>query len=311
MNRFALSSRVVLCAAVVALGACGDDDNSNGPGDRSLSDFITSVSTNYDAPVLRAPGNYRPGKTPRPVFPRNSLRDPVTAVYHEGNPPSSTGADAAVTTENSTPLEGQPYRLAVSATGAFSRVFVWIEGVDGYYELTIPADVSTTELVLALSSDPPEGTFEITAAVAGAVGGITAIGTMDVEPRDLGNADFAATVTWTGASDVDIHVVDPNGFEVSYLSPDSPEDGHLDLDSNAGCSIDNINTETISWPAGTAPTGDYKVIVDYFDDCEVESSAYTVLVRRKGRSNVSVAEQTFVGEAADNAPDTVGTYTYP
>ncbi|HWA16219.1 MAG TPA: hypothetical protein VG817_07295 [Gemmatimonadales bacterium] len=314
MQRSLIPARVLLCAAALAVAACGDDDkDSNGPGDRNLSDFITSVSTNYEAPVVAPPAVYHPGrppKTPRVRFPALSLRDPVNAVFHEGAPPSTSGADAATTSENSSALQGQPYRLAVTAAGAFSTVYVWVEGVDGYYELTIPAPVTTSELVIGLANDPPQGTFNITTAV-GSGGTVSASASTEVEPRDLGDADFAATVTWTGASDVDIHVLDPNGFEVYYGATESPEGGLLDLDSNADCAIDNINTETISWPAGTAPSGDYKVVIEYYDDCGVESSTYSVLVRRKGRANVSVDNHTFTGDYTANAPDTVGTYTYP
>jgi hypothetical protein len=314
MQRLITPARVLLCAAALAVAACGDDDDdSNGPGDQNLADFISSVSTNYEVPVVAPPAVYHPGRPPktvRPRFPSISLRDPVDAVFHEGDPPSTSGADAATATENSSPLEGQPYRLGLSAATAFSTVYVWVEGVDGYYELTIPSAVTTAELVIGLANDPPDDTFGITTAV-GTGSGVAASATTEIEPRDLGDADFAATVTWTGASDVDIHVIDPNGVEVSYLDPESPEGGRLDLDSNADCAIDNINTETISWPEGTAPNGDYKVVIEYYDDCGVESSTYSVVVRRDDRENVTVSNHTFVGDYTANVPDTVGTYAFP
>ena len=313
MQRLKYPARLLLGAAVLAVAACGGDDDSNGPGDRNLSDFITSVSTNYEAPVVAPPAVYHPGrppKTQRLRFPANSLRDPVEAVFHEGNPPSTSGAAAATATENSSALEGQPYKLAVSAGAEFTTVYVWVEGVDGYYELTIPAPVTTAGLVLGLASNPPQGTFNITTAV-GSAGTVSATASTQVEPRNLADADFAATVTWTGASDVDIHVLDPNGFEVYWGNTESPEGGLLDIDSNADCAIDNVNTETISWPEGTAPSGDYKVVIEYYDDCGVESSNYSVVVRRNGRSNVNVNNHTFTGDYTANAPDTVGTYTFP
>lgn len=313
MHRSLLPARVLLCAAAISVAACGSDDDSNGPGDHNLSDFITSVSTNYDAPVVAPPAVYHPGRPPKTQqlrFNALSLRDPVNAVFHEGAPPSTTGAAAAVATENSTPLEGQPYKLAVSAGATFNTVYVWVDGIDGYYELTIPAAVSTAGLVIGLANNPPEGTFNITTAV-GSGAGVTATASTEVQPRNLADADFAATVSWTGASDVDIHVIDPNGFEVYYNNTESPEGGMLDIDSNADCAIDNINTETISWPAGTAPAGDYKVVIEYFDDCGVEASNYSVLVRRKGRANVTAANRTFTGDYTANVPDTVGTYAFP
>lgn len=313
MHRLLTPARVLFAASILILAACGGDKDSNGPGDHTLADFITSVSTNYEAPVVAPPAVYHPGrpmKTQRLRFPASSLRDLVEAEFHDGNPPSTSGADAATTIEGSTPLEGQPYKLGVTAGTAFSTVYVWVEGIDGYYELTIPAPVTAAGLVLGLATNPPEGTFSITTAV-GSSGAVTATASTEVEPRDLADADFAATVTWTGASDVDIHVLDPNGVEVYWNNQTSPEGGALDIDSNADCAIDNINTETISWPSGTAPSGDYKVVIEYFDDCGVTSSSYDVVVRRKGRNNVTVNNHTFTGDYTANVPDTVGTYAYP
>lgn len=306
MNRMFTPGRLLLAASVAVLGACGDDSSS--PGDRQLSDFITSVSLNFEAPVGAPPAVYhsgRPVKTPRPVF--NVLRDLAEGEYHDGDAPSASGAGAAEIEAASSALEGQPYKLNVSAGTTFTTAYVWIEGVDGYYEVTTPFAVSTAQLILDLSDDPPGTDFDLVTAV-GTGGAVSATGTTNVDPRDLSDADFAATVSWTGASDVDIHVIDANGYEVSYENTTSPEGGRLDLDSNAGCSIDNVNTETISWPRGDAPAGDYTVIIEYYDDCGVGSSTYTVAVRRRGENTVNVGASTFVGDYTENAPDTVGVY---
>lgn len=305
MHRMLTPGRLLLCAGIVVLGACGGDDN--GPGDRNLSSFITSVALNYEA-VPVAPPVYHPGRPPkaaRPTF--SALRDLVEGDYHEGDKPSTTGAGAATVEENSTALEGQPFKLNVSAAGTFTTAYIWIEGVDGYYEVTAPTAISTGQLILGISDNPPGDDFDLVTAV-GTGGAVSASASTNVEPRDLTDADIAATVSWTGASDVDIHVIDPNGYEVSYLNTESPEGGRLDLDSNAGCSIDNVNTETISWPRGDAPAGNYTVVIEYYDDCGVGSSTYSVVVRRRGESAVNVGPSTFVGDYTENAPDTVGTY---
>jgi len=68
--------------------------------------------------------------------------------------------------------------------------------------------------------------------------------------------------------DVDLHVVDPEGFEIFYSRPASPLTagaGVLDVDSNHDCELDGINTENIVY---TRPlNGNYSVRVDMYKAC--------------------------------------------
>ena len=93
---------------------------------------------------------------------------------------------------------------------------------------------------------------------AGAVGE----GDLDVEPLPRrGPRDVVVEIGASGVCHSDLHVIDGKGQEVYYANPVTTEGGTLDLDSNAGCSIDNVNQETISWPQNKAPTGTYTVKV--------------------------------------------------
>jgi hypothetical protein len=63
-------------------------------------------------------------------------------------------------------------------------------------------------------------------------------------------------------------VVTPGGEEIYYGNRTDSTGGTLDIDSNAGCSIDNIDNEHVTWPASTTPVaGQYIVRVDYFQNC--------------------------------------------
>ena len=90
-------------------------------------------------------------------------------------------------------------------------------------------------------------------------------------------------------SDVDLHVVDPSGEEVYYGHRRSASGGELDLDSNAGCRIDGVRNENITWPIGRAPRGQYIVRVDYWSSCSAQQTNYTVRVISEG------INQTFSG----------------
>lgn len=294
--------------AVVAAG-CGDDDGT-GPGNGSVKDYFAAVqaAVNTDASVRAI--NPKAAKTASANRVQLSLRPPtdIEATFHSGDAPSSSGGPS-MGVDASTPLAGQPYRLDVTAAGEFNKVYLSVDGVDGYWELDLPVSVSFITLAVTLADDPPTANFTTLTQVGGAGGVSTAASTQTVV-TSLDDADIAVTLTWQGASDVDLHVFDPHENEIYYANTETEEGGKLDLDSNAACIIDNINQETISWPQGTAPEGTYRVRVQYYDDCGQETAPYTVTVRKKG-----AAAQTFTGSFSGTSDDTqfddVTSVTFP
>src|SRR5262249_326010 len=94
----------------------------------------------------------------------------------------------------------------------------------------------------------------------------------------------------------DLHVVEPGGFEIYYQPSNrtSPSGGTLDLDSNAGCTIDNINNENVTWPAGRAPNGNYIVRVDNWNSCGQQPINWVVTVQLTKRQ-----PQKFMGPCTD------------
>ncbi len=112
-----------------------------------------------------------------------------------------------------------------------------------------------------------------------------------------GNGDFQASVAWTGASDVDLHVFDPQWRSRSSTAIKiAASGGKLDIDSNAACTIDDTNVENIVWPLNGAPAGQYRVELHYYDDCSVPRSDWVVTVLLKGQAPV-ITTGSFVGRA--------------
>src|SRR5262249_37284206 len=98
-----------------------------------------------------------------------------------------------------------------------------------------------------------------------------------------GSGNVQVNVSWDTATDVDLHVVDPRNEEVYYGHTQSASGGSLDVDSNAGCSIDNKNSENIRW-GSSAPNGTYIVRVDYWSACSVTgTTTYSVVVNNGGQ----------------------------
>jgi hypothetical protein len=118
--------------------------------------------------------------------------------------------------------------------------------------------------------------------------------------RQVGNTGgLQISVSWGSPDDLDLHVVEPSGNEIYYGSPISPDGGQLDLDSNPGCTIDNIDNENVTWPNVNKrpPGGQYIVRVDYYESCSGLAPLYQVTVNNCG--NVSQ----FTGGFAPNGDD--------
>lgn len=102
------------------------------------------------------------------------------------------------------------------------------------------------------------------------------------------------TLAWDAPEDLDLHVVEPNSCEIYYGDPNDATTGpsscgavgSLDLDSNAGCGIDNVDIENVIYPiTQPAPSGTYIVRVDYYENCSATTPVpFQVKVRANGQT---------------------------
>jgi len=83
----------------------------------------------------------------------------------------------------------------------------------------------------------------------------------------VGTGQIQVTLTWHSASpiDLDLFVTDPAGDRCYYGRTHIPSGGELDIDNKCGNYVDG-RPENIFWDAD-APTGEYKVEVDWYSDC--------------------------------------------
>lgn len=122
----------------------------------------------------------------------------------------------------------------------------------------------------------------------------------------VGTGDVQLTLTWQSLDDIDLHVIGPDGYEIYYSAPTSPSGGQLDRD-NECTNLELGRPENIYWASGTAPAGQYRVWVHYFDTCDIARSVdWTVRVVTGGQT------QTFNGRLSQ-VDDTqeVTTFTVP
>lgn len=111
--------------------------------------------------------------------------------------------------------------------------------------------------------------------------------------------DIQLSLIWFNTNDLDLHCIDPSGFEISWQARHSISGGELDVDRNAGCRNTTAEpVENIYWATGTAPMGHYQVYVDYYQQCGLgpDESRYQVTVlhgnERKEFSGTITKDQT-------------------
>ncbi len=244
-----------MAAAVLGL-ACGGGGSSShsGPG---LTAYVTGV-TSSDGSIAAV---HRTGALPAAAI-RMASQQPAAAAQVAANPKKSH-ASLASAGYAAAYLPGGTAALGVDATA--SRVIVAIVGIDGYWELS-GLTPTTGQTVLVTFGQGAPTTFTISLGVGDATH-ITGYTEVPVTLTQVGTGDVQVNVTWDLDVDVDLHVLDPSGEEIYYGNTTSASGGSLDLDSNAACSLDHVRAENITWPAGQAPAGTYKVLVDYFEAC--------------------------------------------
>ncbi len=261
MGRAKIYTASILC---LLLAACGGDDDSAGDDDDGgdaagdVMAFISEVQLVDGAVASRT-----------------------------GEPPGEGDGPAASVTSSGTVINGGSVMVRIEGDGDFDRVVVAIDGAGGYFEVTLPDAVAAVNLLITLSQVIGADQFAFLYAV-GSADDIGAYAEVAATVVSVGTGELQVSVSWDAPSDVDLHVLDPDGDEVFYGSPAVASGGELDLDSNAACFIDNVNNENITW--ATAPDGTYTVRLDYFADCEVAESNYAVTVQRAGRD-----PETFTG----------------
>lgn len=115
--------------------------------------------------------------------------------------------------------------------------------------------------------------------------------------------DIQISLIWFNTNDLDLHCIDPSGFEI-FWKPEhrrSPTGGELDVDRNAGCNrLTAEPVENIYWAKGTAPMGRYRVYLDFYQRCgPLNETTYKINVlhggERKEFSGTIVREDTVSG----------------
>ena len=234
-----------------------------------------------------------------------------TASLRTGAAPFT--ADGATFTVSAPPaaVVGGTALYTLSSGTPFQKAVVTVDGYEGFYEVDLPAPVTTVDLLVTFQQEQLyfvynlffNGTPPGDAAGKGAVAQTRLI--------SVGTGDVQVSVFFDALSDVDLYVTDPSN-EVIYFANSQGVNGELDLDANAGCGINDpvVNNENVTFPTGQAPRGTYIVRLDYWSSCNVAKTRYVVTVAVKGRQpEIFTGEFTGTGTRG-SAPVEITRFTY-
>ena len=98
-----------------------------------------------------------------------------------------------------------------------------------------------------------------------------------------GRGSLKINLKWNTIDDLDLHVIDPSGFEIYYAKKENVCEGvkgQLDVDANAGEPYTRLPQENIYWEEGkNAPLGQYKVKVALYRKRDsIDKIPFTVTV---------------------------------
>jgi len=153
-------------------------------------------------------------------------------------------------------------------------------------ELTSNDDVSTgRDSRITQYRLPKDGEYVIVASRSGLADGTT-IGGYDLALTAgeiaLNEGAFTATLRWASGADLNLFVRDPSGRTVSWSSPQIPDGGTLQIDSNTRCETPSDQPVEHAYWSGLV-SGDYEVWAWYEDGCGVNiSTEFTLEVQVNG-----------------------------
>jgi hypothetical protein len=205
-------------------------------------------------------------------------------------------APAAVTNGGTVTL-----RVTLAEPSESPLFIVSVEGDTGYHSV-VGTDVDgdgVYEIEVQVRGDVQQPRLLVSVALTDGQGNVGEYRQVTLDLVQSGVGDVKVTLSFDPAHDLDLHVVEPGGEEISFLHPTSKNGGALDLDSGSNCVPSAASSENIFWPAGSAPRGDYRVTVQLFEQCSPGPIDFTVRVENAGQVD------TYRGSFADGTGGTL------
>ena len=240
-----LLSLLAIAVLVLGLAACKKDKSSG-----SSSSPTTPPPADYGFSVGGTKANYVDAEKPEPT------------AYYIPN-----------VNMNNQALAGGANYITVSSEVRASKIIVANPSKAGYIEVT-PHQAAATDreiiydFFMVVNQQQEGNSLNVVFAIVDENGDVSGYYAAMIEILNNGTGVLQVSLTFDTPKDVDLHLIEPNGYHIYYADRESNNGGELDVDSNAGCSIDNINNENIFYSEyAYVEPGTYTVYVDMFENC--------------------------------------------
>jgi len=198
-------------------------------------------------------------------------------------------------------ISGGSTQITVTSRVELSELYLQIEGENGFYRWVLEDEDRVSrnpyvyQIVLEfnenLQGGDPNNPRKIEFTVSGKTksGEVIESKTEELKAVSASRGAFQISLSWDIDDDIDLHVYTPAGDELYYgnkRSRSNDNKGELDIDSNAGCSIDGIRVENIFFQAPLID-GEYKVEVREWSKCSRGSSGSSTGAKYRVTANVN------------------------
>lgn len=217
--------------------------------------------------------------------------------YVTGNFPEATSDERITDVEMSDQvMNGAVNFITVTTPYEVKKFFLGIEGVTGYIEYnpesSRASEKHTYVLPLMIAQDYT-GDAELVMSAELEDGSITIPSRHHLNYLETRPGALEVKLAFSNEKDIDLHVFTPSGIHIYF---NTSEDGYyfgeygdeaypfgLDIDSNAGCSIDGTNKENIYIPEEYVENGIYRVAVDLYENCDPSiPTSWSITTRYNG-----------------------------
>lgn len=246
-------------AAVVTAGELrgGDDMGAAGGGTAAAVDEPPAGDV-----IDVADGDFQSGEAPA------SVGAGLPAIVTLTGPEAVTnGGTAVLHVELAAPVADPSFVIQSDGDSGFHTVVGSDPEGDGVYDISVQ-----------VSAEASRATLLLRVALTDGMGNIGEYAQIELMLVESGTGDVKITLSFDRVHDLDLHVIEPNGEEVSYMNDASATGGKLDLDTGAHCQAGGALSENIFWPPGGAPSGEYRVTVHNYEQCTPGAITFTVRI---------------------------------
>jgi hypothetical protein len=180
---------------------------------------------------------------------------------------------------------------------------------DGYFIFPLDTPVGVVTFTVVFPQDLGTASFLFCPATL-MNGVLSQYGALRQDPMVVGAGVLQVSLSFQPSQDLDLHLIEPAGGQEIFFGnrTSTATGGHLDLDSNPACFLDNVNNENITYGPGSSPiAGQYVVRVVFFQNCTGMGANFTVVLNNAGVT--SSADGSFAANEQGASRDFV--FTFP